>query len=160
MTLARLRRGLARLFVVTRLRAARHATNPHVVVTLVSTDPTATVSWSSSRYSRRDRGTQAESRACAAAARATRGRGRDTAAPASRTARSTVGRARREGTTYLIADRLRAAPHVCPACIACLSFSSMRVTPRLYGERYLPEVSSRFDERDAAPFCRALLRAR
>ena len=48
------------------------------------------------------------------------------------------GRAHREGTTYLIADRLRAAPHVCPACIACLSFSSMRVTPRLYGERYTP----------------------
>ena len=93
-------------------------------------------------------------------ARASRGRGRDTAAPASRTARSTVGRARREGTTYLIADRLRAAPHVCPACIACLSFSSMRVTPRLYGERYLPEVSSRFDESDAAPLRRALLRAR
>jgi hypothetical protein len=62
-----------------------------------------------------------------------------------------LGRAHREGTTYLIADRLRAAPHVCPACIACLSFSSMRVTPRLYGERCCERDDKRCGEHQTSP---------
>ena len=153
---------------VTRLRAALVMPRVHVVVTLVSTDPAAAVDRgrivvvvpvlsSRSRHTGRITGMRSR-RARISGGGGTRphpllGR-RGPPWPRQ------LGRAHREGTTYLIADRLRAAPHVCPACIACLSFSSMRVTPRLYGERYLPEASSRFDERDAAPFCRALLRAR